>query len=173
MMSQLKGCRVHCWVPTALCGLNALSDAASIIFGILANGTPRYQDEKGCLYGSNLTCHNKCPTPSLIFHWALQRSYEEVSVNLGIGLVKWNLQGHRLQMSPDAFPVSTHAPIGRISHTLGECFPLTAPSSFSSWNGGGQSHRPRRLSPDLSVHVCSLVKLVSERGNKESLKWGL
>ena len=39
--------------PYGLCGECTHSDNASIICGILANVTPCYQDEKGCLDGSN------------------------------------------------------------------------------------------------------------------------
>ena len=161
MVSQLKGWWAHCQVPMALCGECTHSDNASIVCGILANVTPRYQDEKGCLYGSNLTCPNKCPTPSMIFHWTLQTSLEEWSINLGIGNQFGNWFGIKLIGNQSGNQIyrmagfknepehSSRCPLPPTDphHTLGGCFPLTAHSS--SWNEEEGTTAPKASSQIL------------------------
>ena len=172
---------MRCQVPMALCVECTHSDNASIVCGILANVTPRYQDEKGCLYGSNLTCPNKCPTPSMIFHWALQTSLEEWSINLGIGNQFWNWfgiklignqSGHQIyrmagfKNEPEhssRCPLPPHWPP---SH-FGWLFPTNSTLIFPEW--GGRNHSPQSLFSDLNVHVCCLVKSVSEKEWKKKV----
>lgn len=107
---------------------------------------------KGCLYGSNLTCPKKCPNPSMIFHWALQTSLEEWSINLGIGNQFGNWFGIKLIGNQSGNKICTMAgfknepehclrcplphPAPDPHHTLGGCFPLTAHSSSQNEEEG-------------------------------------
>ena len=72
-------------------------------------------------------------------------------------------------MSPNALPVSTHTPSAgflTLWVTVSHQQPLLLLLPGMEEDG---STDPKNLSRDLSVHVCSLVKLVSEREGKKKV----
>lgn len=168
MMSLLKGWRVHWQVPMALCGECTHSDNASIICGILANVIPCYQHQRGVSMAVTWHVLKKCPNLSMIFHWALQTSLEERSINLGIGNQFGNWFGIKLIGNQSGNKICTMAgfknepehclrcplplPCSRPPSHFGWLFPTNSTFVFSEWGGRNQATKA-----SSQVLICMYV----------------